>query len=166
MTRLAKIQLIGPLTLFVAVMGAEGATWALVQSPSSEILWFINLQVFGLFQKCHYFLSSHVHIPYFQFFIALSLFVIAFSGLVFKNRFFLPLASNLSFTYVGFAAYAWYLVGSPSHAASLADQTYQPAMMTLPSGPDLWMFLVLLGASLLSFVASHVFYIRAVRAGH
>lgn len=166
MTRLAKIQLIGPLTLFLAVLGAETAAAALTYAPTSETLWFINLKLFGLFQRCHYVLSSHVDIQYLQLFIALPLFVIACLGLVFKNRLLLPVASNLSFIYVCFAAYAWYLVESPSHAASLTDQIYQPAMMIMPTGPDLWMFLVLLCASLISFVASHLFYIRAVRAGY
>jgi hypothetical protein len=104
MTRLAKLQLIGPLAFLVAVMGAEGAAWALAQSPSSEVLWFINLRIFGLFQACYYLLSSQVSVPYFQFLSALSLFVAASIGLVLKSRLLLAASSNLSFLCVCFMA--------------------------------------------------------------
>jgi hypothetical protein len=164
-TRLAKLQLIGPLAFLVAVMGAEGAAWALAQSPSSELLWFINLRLFGLFQACYYLLSSQVSIPYFQFFFALSLFVAASLGLALKSRLLLATSSNLSFLCVCFMAYACYLVSSAPQAATLAQQSYQPAIMTMPSGPDLCMLLILLGATLLSLAASHILYFRAVRAG-
>jgi hypothetical protein len=165
MTRLAKLQLIGPLAFLVAVMGAEGAAWALAQSPSSEVLWFINLRLFGLFQACYYLLSSQVSVPYFQFFFALSLFVAASLGLAFKSRLLLAASSNLSFLCVCFMAYACYLVSSPPQAATLAQQSYHPATMMMPSGPDLCMLLILLGATLPSLAASHILYFRSIRAG-
>jgi hypothetical protein len=165
MTRLAKLQLIGPLAFLVAVMGAEGAAWALAQSPSSEVLWFINLRLFGLFQACYYLLSSQVSVPYFQFFFALSLFVAASLGLAFKSRLLLAASSNLSFLCVCFMAYACYLVSSPPQAATLAQQSYHPAAMMMPSAPDLCMLLILLGATLPSLAASHILYFRSVRAG-
>jgi hypothetical protein len=165
MTRLAKLQLIGPLAFLVAVMGAEGAAWALAQSPSSEVLWFINLRLFGLFQACYYLLSSQVSVPYFQFFLALSLFVAASLGLVLKSRLLLATSSNLSFLCVCFMAYACYLVSSPPQAATLTQQSYHPATMMMPSVPDLCMLLILLGATLPSLAASHILYFRSVRAG-
>jgi hypothetical protein len=165
MMRLAKLQVVGPVCLFVAVLGAEGAAWALSHSPSSEILWFVNLRVFGIFQKSHYLLSSHVGIQYLQFFIVMPMFVTACLGLVFNCRPLLPLASNLSFLYVAFLAYAWYLVESSPQAASLATASYHSAIMTMPSGSDLCMFMALLAAALPSFAASHIAYFRAVRDG-
>jgi hypothetical protein len=166
MISLRKLQLIGPFALFTAVLGAESAAWALAQSPTSEILWFINLRIFGLYQNSYYLIGSLTSIPYFQFFVALALFVTACLGLAFKIRPLLPFASNLSFLFVCFLAYAWFLVGSPPQAASLTDQTYHATTMAMPSGPDLWMLLALLGATLPSFIASHIAYIRSVRAGH
>jgi hypothetical protein len=165
MTRLAKLQVVGPVCLFVAVLGAEGAAWALAHSPSSEILWFVNLRVFGIFQKSYYLLSSHVGIQYLQFFIVMPMFVTTCLGLVFNCRPLLPLASNLSFLYVAFLAYAWYLVETPPQAASLAKASYHSSIMTMPSGSDLCMFIALLAATLPSFAASHIAYFRAVRDG-
>ena len=51
MNRLAKLQLIGPIFLFAAVLAAEVAAWALSMFPSSEALWYVNLGLFGLFQR-------------------------------------------------------------------------------------------------------------------
>jgi hypothetical protein len=93
------------------------------------------------------------------------MFVTACLGLVFDYRPPLFVASNLSFLYVTFLAYAWYLVESPPQAASLAQASYHPAIMTMPSGPDLYMFLALIAATLPSFAASHIVYFRAVRDG-
>jgi len=163
MTRLAKLQVIGPACLFVAVSGAEGAAWALSHSPSSEILWLVNLRAFGIFQKSYYLLSSHVSIQYLQFLIVMPMFVTACLGLVFNYRPLLPIASNLSFLYVAFLAYAWYLVELPPQAASLAGASYHSAIMTMPSGANLCMFIALLAATLPSFAASHILYFRAVR---
>jgi len=69
----------------------------------------------------------------------------------------LALASNLSFVYASFVAYAWWQVPRGSQAASLG-------VLSIPSGPDLYRLVVLLGASLVSFVISHVLYVRAVGA--
>jgi hypothetical protein len=166
MTRLAKLQVIGPVCLFVAVFCAEGSAWALSHSPSSEILWLVNLRAFGIFQKSYYLLSSHVSIPYLQFLIVMPIFVTACMGRVFDCRPLLPIASNLSFLYVAFLAYAWYLVESPPQAASLAEASYRSAIMTMPSGADLCMFIALFAATMPSFAASHIVYYRAVRDGH
>jgi hypothetical protein len=165
MTRLAKLQAIGPVYLFVAVLGAEAAAWALSHSPTSEILWFVNLRVFGIFQKSHYVISSHFDIQYLQLWFVMSVFVTVCSGLVFNYRPLLPVASNLSFLYVTFLAYAWYLVESPPQVASLAEASYHSAIMTMPSGGDLCMFVALFAATLPSFAASHIVYFRAVRDG-
>ena len=165
MTRLAKLQAIGPIYLFVAVLGAEAAAWALSHSPRSEILWFVNLRVFSIFQKSHYVLSSHFDLRYLQLWLVMSVFVTACSGLVLDYRPLLPIASNLSFLYVTFLAYAWYLVESPPQTASLAEASYHSAIMTMPSGPDLCMFIALFAATLPSFAASHIVYFRAVRDG-
>lgn len=165
MTRLAKLQAIGPVYLFLAVLGAEAAAWALSHSPTSEILWFANLRVFGIFQKSHYVLSSLFDIQYLQLWLVILVLLTACSGLVYNCRPLLPLASNLSFLYVTFLAYAWYLVESPSQAASLAEASYHSAIMTVPSGGDLCMLIALFAATLPSFAASHIVYFRAVRDG-
>ena len=55
MSRLFKLQFLGPLTLFAATLCAELAARALEYDPSSEFLWFVNLRMFGIFQRSELF---------------------------------------------------------------------------------------------------------------
>src|ERR1043165_481670 len=92
MNRLFKLQFLGPLALFAATLCAELAARALQYAPSSEFLWFINLRIFGLFQRSYaglLNLSDIVPIVGFQYLgIALPTFVflLACFGLVAKSR--------------------------------------------------------------------------------
>jgi hypothetical protein len=158
MRGLAKLQLIGPLALFAAVAAAEGAVYALAHSPSSATLWYINIHLFGGFQRSHYLLSNYVGIGYFQFlFIGLPLLCLALAGVFARRQILLATASNLGFVYASFLVYSWHNVVSAPRAASLGA-------VGVSSGPDFYMFAILLGASLMSFVISHVVYLGAVRA--
>src|SRR3954471_10894496 len=103
MTPLLKLQFLGPFALFVATLCAELAARALEYSPSSEILWFINLRMFGIFQRSYALLSDFVPIEGFQLFgIALPIFALACLGLTTKLRLPLALATHLSVAYVAF----------------------------------------------------------------
>src|ERR1700719_4713386 len=87
MGRLFKLQFLGPFALFSATLGAELAARALQYAPSSELLWFINLRMFGIFQRSDALLSYLVAIDGFQFFgVALPIFVVACFGLAAKSR--------------------------------------------------------------------------------
>src|SRR5260221_11385565 len=98
MSRLFKLQFLGPLALFVATLCAELAVRALAYAPSSELLWFINLKMFGIFQRSYYMLSEVVSMQGFQLFgIALPIFLLACYGLAARRRLPLALASNLRF---------------------------------------------------------------------
>lgn len=164
MVRLAKFQIIGPMALFVAVAGAEGAAWALAQMPTSEFLWFVNLRVFGLFQKSHYLLSEGIAIPYMQFLVALLLVAAALAGTVLKNRLAVSLASNLSFFFVCATGFAAHQMEPFSPAASLNVQPFASSAGILPSGPDAYVLLILIAVTLPSFVITHLVYFRTVRA--
>jgi hypothetical protein len=160
MSRHAALQLIGPATVFAALLAAECAAYALALYPSSQLLWSVNLQLFGVFQKGHYVLSTYVDIAYFQIAcIGLPLLLVACYGLVLKRPLALAVASSLSFIYVAFllgAAYAW---EAWRHAPFVVAR--------ILSGPGAWVTAVLVGASLLSLVVSHMSYLRACRAkGH
>jgi hypothetical protein len=48
MNRLFKLQFLGLLALFVAILCAELAARALSYAPGSEILWFGNLRMFTI----------------------------------------------------------------------------------------------------------------------
>jgi len=155
------LQVIGPATVFAALFAAESAAYALAVYPSSKLLWSVNLQLFGLFQKGHYVLSTYVEIAYFQIAcIGLPLLLIACYGLVFKRPLALAVASSLSFIYVAF------LLG----AAYVCDEAWRQAPFVaarILSGPGACVTGALVGASLLSLVVSHMSYLRACRAnGH
>src|SRR6185369_10004215 len=58
MNPLFKLQFLGPCALFAAALCAELAARALEYAPSSELLWFINLRMFGIFQRSYAMLSN------------------------------------------------------------------------------------------------------------
>ena len=158
MNRLFKLQFLGPLALFVATLSAELAAQALSYAPSSEFLWFVNLRMFGIFQRSYCMLSDVVGIDGFQFFgIALPIFLLACFGLFARRRFPLALASNLSFAYAALLLFSWQTPGPPTTQASLRA-------IAVPSGAGFYVLAGILGTSLVSFAISHLLYIRAARA--
>jgi hypothetical protein len=170
MDRLFKLQFLGPFALFAATLCAELAARALQYAPSSELLWFINLRMFGIFQRSYAMLSELVimqgssgwsevtSIPGFQLFgLALPIFLLACYGLVARRRLPLALASNLSFMYAAFLLLSWQLPGSSSTQASLG-------FFAVPTGAGFYVLTGILGTCLLSFSISHLLYLRAARS--
>jgi hypothetical protein len=157
MNRLFKLQFLGPLALFAAALCAELAARALQYAPSSELLWFINLRMFGIFQRSHALLSAFVAVDGFQFFgIALPIFVLACVGLAAQSRPLFTVATHLSVVYAGFLVLSWQ-VGEPTlRQASLVP-------VAVPSGAGLYVMGTILGTCLLSFAITHLLYLRAVR---
>lgn len=157
MNRLFKLQFLGPCVLFAATLGAELAEQALQYDPSSELLWFINLRIFGIFQRSHSLLSGYVAIDGFQLFgIALPLFLLACLGLAAKARPAFTVATHLSAGYAGFLVYSWQ-AGMPTTAqASLGSNA-------IPSGAGLYLMATILSACFLSFAITHLLYLQAVR---
>src|SRR6266576_1233195 len=150
MNRLAKLQLIGPLALFLTVASAEWAVYALAQDPTSELLWYINLKLFGIFQRSHYVLSDVTTVPASQLiFIALPIFLMACYGLARKRALALAIASNLSFMYAGFVFVSWNVIEKSSLQASLS-------LMVIPSDAGRYTLAILFSSSLVSFVVSHL----------
>src|SRR6266702_8781474 len=156
MNRLFKLQFLGPLALFVATLCAELSARALSYAPGSELLWFVNLRMFGIFQRSDALLSEFVAIDGFQLFgIALPIFVLACLGLSARSRLPLALASHLSLAYAAFLLLSWQ-PGTPTTQASLGR-------IAVPSGAGLYVLMGILGTCLLSFAISHLLYLRAVR---
>jgi len=158
MSRLFKLQFLGPLALFVATLSAELAVRALDYAPSSELLWFVNLKMFGIFQCSYYMLSELVSLQGFQLFgIALPIFLLAVYGLAARRRLPLAVASNLSFAYAALLLLSWQGPGPPTTQASLG-------FIAVPTGAGLYVLTGILGTSLLSFAISHLLYLRAARS--
>ncbi|WP_338699158.1 hypothetical protein V5279_16760 [Bradyrhizobium sp. 26S5] len=158
MDRFFKLQFLGPLALFVATLGAELAARALQYAPSSELLWFINLRMFGIFQRSYAQLSDLVAFDGFQLFgIALPIFALACFGLVAKSRLPFTVATHLSAAYAGFLVISWQ-AGVPelSQQASLVP-------VAVPSGAGLYVMATIFGTCLLSFAVTHLLYFSAVR---
>ena len=156
MNRLFKLQFLGPLALFAATLCAELAARALEYAPSSELLWFINIRMFGIFQRSDAVLSYFVGIDGFQLFgLALPIFVLACYGLAAKSRPVFTVATHLSAAYALFLVAAWH-VGVPTVAqASLGA-------VAIPSGGQ-YVMATILGTCSLSFAVTHLLYLRAVR---
>jgi hypothetical protein len=167
--QLAKMQLVGPFVVVAMIVAAEAAAYALVQTPSSALVWYLNIEVFGLFQRSHYVLSDRFALPYFQLVaVALPILFLACGGVVCRRLLLVATASNLSLIYALFLAYAWHLVETPALvAASLGSSPLYAALswsaLTLSSGPHLFVLLSALIPSLFSCAASHLVYLRAVR---
>src|SRR5262249_9459907 len=153
MLRHANLQIIGPATVFAMLFAAESAAYALASHPSSQLLWSLNLQLFGIFQKGHYVLSSQIDVAYFQLVgIGMPLLLFACYALVFKRPLACAAASSLSFIYVVFLLCAAYV---------FEEAWRQPpfAIARRVSGPGAVITAILLGASLLSLIVSHMSYL-------
>jgi hypothetical protein len=157
MNRLFKLQFLGPLALFVATLCAELAARALSYAPGSELLWFVNLRMFGIFQRSYGALPESFAIEGFQLMgIALPIFLLASYGLATRCRLPLALASHLSFGYAAFLLLSWQSPGAPITQASLGT-------IAVPQGAGLYVLTGILGSCLLSFAISHLLYLRAAR---
>jgi hypothetical protein len=157
MKRLATLQIIGPATIFVAACCGELSAAALAHWPSSELLWRANLEWFRALQKSSYALSEFGTIHYAQLWlIAVPLIAMALGGIVLRRPLVLAVASNLSLVYASFVLYADYLYDQAGREVSIS-------IVTTYSNPDVALCFVLVAASFLGFVDSHLYYIRAVR---
>ena len=155
--RLFKLQFLGPLALFVATLCAELAARALSYAPGSEFLWFVNLRMFGMFQRSYGVLSGFVGIEGFQLFgIALPIFALACLGLAARSRFPFALASHLSLAYAAFLVLSWQSPVPHTTQASLGP-------IAIPTGAGSYVLAGIVGTCLLSFATSHLLYLRAVR---
>src|SRR5207245_2383001 len=163
MNRLFKLQFLGPLALFAATLCAELAARALEHFPSSQTLWFINLRMFGIFQRSDAILSYFVPMDGFQFFgLALPIFVLACFGLAAKCRPAFTVATHLSVAYALFLVTSWQMFAPNLVQASLGPITIASGFGAVPPGVGRYVMATILGACLLSFAITHLLYFRAV----
>jgi hypothetical protein len=144
MSRLAKLQLIGPILLLLAVAGAEAAALALALAPlrlGDELL------------------GTAVDVAHGQLFlIAMPLFLLACGGFYCRRPLALAIASNLSFVHAAVLACAVYA----DRPAAIASLTGFADVMA----PHLGLCAGLLTCTLLSFSASHIIYLRGIYQEH
>jgi hypothetical protein len=167
--RSAKLQLLGPLAVATIVIAAEATAYLLAVSPTSPLVWYLNIEVFGIFQRSHYILSDRIPVPFLQLTaVALPLLLLVCCGLAWRRPLLVAAASNFSLLYVLFLVYAWHLVATPPlTAASLGPSWLYAAVpwsaFKLNAGPHLLLLSAMLTLSLLSSCASHAAYLRAIR---
>src|SRR5947209_2505059 len=147
MNQLFRLQFLGPLAIFAATLCAELATWALQYAPSSQLLWFINLKLFGIFQRSHAALSEIVPIDGFQFF------VLACCGLATKSRRPFTVATHLSAAYACFLVISWQVGVPVTKQASIAP-------IAVPSGIEFYVTATIFGSCLMSFAITHLLYLQ------
>jgi len=163
MNRLFKLQFLGPFALFAAALCAELAARALQYAPNSELLWFINLKMFGIFQRSDATLSYFIPIDGFQFFgLALPIFALACFGLAARSRPLFTVATHLSVAYALFVAMSWKMIAPGITEASLGPISVSSGFGAIPSGAGLYVMATILGACLLSFAVTHLLYFLAV----
>jgi hypothetical protein len=163
MKKFSVSQLIGPIALFMAVAGAEAASYALSRMPSSDWIWYLNLTWFGMFQQSHYSLQGKLGIDCEQLiFIALPLLVTAVLGYRLRKSLLLAISSNLSFVYIGFVFCTWARAKSFPQTASLSGEF--AATPDIWSNADFLVLVTLVSLSLFSCLVSHFSYIRKVCA--
>jgi hypothetical protein len=156
MTRLAKLQFIGPAVLLLAIAAAEGAVLALPHAPASETLWYLNLDVFGAFRRADDALSISADIDHAQLcIVGLPVFLTACWGLIFGRVLPLAVASNLAFLYASCLLYGRYVHGMPRLTSLAAIAAW--------TNPGVTLSLVVFSCALLSFSVSHIVYIRNIR---
>jgi hypothetical protein len=124
-------------------------------APGSEALWYIHLDVLWPLRLGDDLLGSRLDVAHGQLYlIALPLFLIAYGGYYSGRRLALAIASNLSFVYAVVLACAGY-AGNPPWIAAPPNSVHW-------GSPRLCLLAVLLGCALLSFLASHIIYLRAI----
>src|SRR5690242_20324229 len=108
-----KLQFLGPCALFAAALCAELAARTMLFVTSSELLWFINLRIFGIFQRSYVVWSiwSEVFsidgLKFFGLALPTFVFVLASVGLAAKSRLPFTVATHLSVAYSGFLVLSW-----------------------------------------------------------
>jgi hypothetical protein len=160
MRKLAKLQIAGPLVLLFAIGAADTASWALAHTPSSSLLWYLNLEVFSVFRRGRWMLSGAADFPFAQtLLIAAPLALLTALGHAFRRNLLTAIGSNLSFVYAIFLLcswHAWNNLGGGQSASLIAVQ--------MPTDGNFFLYSVLLVVSGVSLLASHLIYIRRLRA--
>ena len=153
----SRFQLIGPSIIFATALSADAAALALSKYPTSEFLWYVNLEWFSVFQRSYYFLPEWLSCAKVSIVLAAPIFVVAWLAYCFELRFLLAVGSNFGFIYAALLCYASSRVGTEEPTASLG-------FVHLPSGPNLYLIFVLFTGSLLSFALSHLGYVHSIRS--
>jgi len=160
MNRALTIQTIGSMIVIATFIASEAAVSLLVAHPGSAFAWYLNLEVFGVFERARAetsplrFLFGTAAMP-----IAIAVLIMVGAIGLMRLRLGVAIAANLSFCFaIAFAA-----LGDPSArgsaaraSASLLSSAVSPNSATVTA--------VMLIASVIAALASHGAYFSVIRA--
>lgn len=159
------LQLVGPLCTIAALLCAEVAAYALLRWPTSEFLWYVNLELFRNFQYCcdvlPYGLVSSAYTQIILVIAPLVLLIVLW--LITKARLALAIASSGSLLYAMVLLWSSYVVQVPHTSLSVAVFSRSGTLHWL-AGQSWYLTAVLLAVSLLSCCTSHLSYVRLIRS--
>ena len=149
------LQLVlGPSAVIISILGQEFAAHALAYAPASELSWYIGLGVFGPLRWADDILGFDLDVQHSQLcFVGLPLLFITAAWLRSNRLLLIAIADGLALLYVCFlAAIQIHPLGSGPWR--LSEVRGSPMLFTL--------FI----CALLSFIASHIIYWRAIHREH
>src|ERR1700674_4433596 len=155
------LQLFGPLCMIVALLSAEAAAYALSRWPTSEFLWYVNLELFRNFQYCCNLLPEGVvSSSYAQLVCGVApLVALVLLWRVTKARLALALASSTSFLYALLLLWSSFIVQVPHTSLSIVSFS-RVGTLHWVAAQSWYLTAVLLLLSLLSCRTSHLNYFR------
>jgi hypothetical protein len=159
-----SLQLFGPLCVIAAFLCAEAAAYALARWPTSEFLWYVNLEVFRSFQYCCDFLPDGLVSPRHAQIVwgVAPLLSLILLWLVTKARLALALASSASLLYAVVLLWSSYVVIVPHTSLTTAIFSRTGTLQWM-AAQSWFVIAALLVVSLLSCCTSHINYFRLIR---
>jgi len=151
MISLSRLQLLGPIVLCTAIVCAEAAAWALSFFPTVQVLWYINVRLFGLFQHGYYPFNKYIDLPGAPLFEVILILLLSGVGYYFNKRMLLAIGSNLSFVYTAVLVYS--TLNFSYGSAPIRIFTINPQL-------NLYLATAIFAAASISMMASHLIYIQ------
>jgi hypothetical protein len=154
------IQTAGTVAVAATFAAADLPARLLAMTPGSELLWYLQIEVFAPFRQVlnavsfdlSGILSSHL-LP-----LALSIIAVAVVACAKRRRLAVAVMANCAAILVAATAYVWFFnPGVPGQTASLAAMVVGPKM-------DFVLLVVILVVSFASALASHIAFLRDIRA--
>jgi len=151
-----KLQLVGPIGVIAALTCAECGAHALAYWPSSQLLWYVDLEMFRPLQ--YSFAAAHERLAFGDltqtFCVVAPLLTLISLGLLSGRRFPLAVASNLSFAFSAVLLYGTYAADRPA-----TGPMYDLSTLWVPS---FFVALSILLTAFLSSAVSHRAYWREI----
>lgn len=154
-----NLQTGGSVIFFGTFAASEVCVKILDKYPGSEIAWYLNIRVFGFFERARV-ETSPLNFLFFPEAVVFAVVAIAFAIAFRIMRFQLGVAFLANATFMASLALA-----SSTRSPTIGISEIVPFQtISRAAGPEVAVFMTLLASSFSAFLASHLAYIR--RIGH